>query len=186
MRPLTGHEKRTVRLGATVVAVAFVLFIGARVWKYLEGGRRNYVQLVEEATRRKLELLPYTDKAAKLQEWMVSSRLDPARLSRATVVAEASAAIQKAATAGGIQLGPLRETPSRASAREIAQMQFEGIGKVEAVLGLLGQLESIGYPLIVDAVQINPETTKPGMVKLTLTILILDFEQWKKTEAPRA
>ena len=105
-------------------------------------------------------------------------------LTRAT--GAASAAIQKAATAGGIQLGPLRETPSRGAAREIAQMQFEGTGKVEAVLGLLSQLESIGYPLIVDALQLNPDAKKPGLVKMTLTILILDFEQWKKGEVPRA
>jgi hypothetical protein len=43
-------------------------------------------------------------------------------------------------------------------------------------------LETLGYPLILDSVQINPDATKPGMVKLNLTIVILDFEQWKNEE----
>jgi hypothetical protein len=186
MRTLTEHEKRTIRLGAMVVGIAFILFFGLRTWKFVEGHRRGYLQLVEAAKKRKLDLLPYKDKADKAKEWMESFRFDPAKLSRATVVAEASAAIQKVAASSGIQVGPIRESPSRGSTREIAQMQFEGSGKVDAVLGLLSQLESIGYPLVVDAVQLNAEPTKPGMVKLTMTILILDFEQWKKTEAPRA
>jgi hypothetical protein len=186
MRTLTDHEKRTIRFGAIVLIAGFALLFGVRAWKYVEGGRENYLLLVEKAKKRKLELQPYQDKADKAKQWMESARLDPVNLTRATVVSEASAAIQKAATSSGIQLGPLRETPSRASSREIAQMQFEGTGKVDAVLGLLSQLESIGYPLIVDALQLNPDPKKPGMVKMTLTILILDFEQWKKTEVPRA
>jgi hypothetical protein len=186
MRTLNEQEKRTVRLGAMVLAMAFVVFFGMRAWKFVEGGRRDYLQLVEKAKKRKQELLPYSDKADKAKQWMESFKFDPAKLTRATVVAEASAAIQKAAAGSGIQVGPIRETPTRGSAREVAQMQFEGTGKVDAALGLLGQLESIGFPLVVEAVQINSEPTKPGMIKMTLTILILDFEQWKKAEAPRA
>ena len=59
-------------------------------------------------------------------------------------------------------------------------------GQTAAVLGFLSRLESIGYPLIVDAVQMNTDNTRPGNVKVTLTIVILDFEQWKKEDAPNA
>jgi hypothetical protein len=103
-----------------------------------------------------------------------------------SLVAEASAAIQKAASSGGIQLGPIRESPARTSSKELASMQLEGTGPIPAAMGLLHRLQSLGYPLIVDSVQITPDATKPGMVKLNLTIIILDFEQWKTEELPNA
>ena len=96
---------------------------------------------------------------------------------------EASAAIQNAAKSGGIQLGPMRESPARTSAKELTSMQLEGNGSVSAVMTLLHRLETVGYPLIIDSLQITPDT-KPGKVKVNLTIVILDYEQWK--EAPRA
>jgi hypothetical protein len=50
----------------------------------------------------------------------------------------------------------------------------------------LHRFEGIGYPLIVDSVQITPNAMRPGMVKVNLTILIMDFEAWKSKEAPNA
>jgi len=116
---------------------------------------------------------------------MESFKFDPAKLSRATVVAEASAAIQKAAAGSGIQVGRFARRP-----REVQPGKLRRCNSRHRQSGRRARpvehLESIGFPLVVDAVQLNTEPTKPGMVKLTLTILILDFEQWKKTEAPRA
>ena len=101
-------------------------------------------------------------------------------------MAEASAAIQKAGQGGGIQFAQIRESPGRASAKELGSMQLEGMGPLPAVMGLLHRLGSLGYPLILDSVQINPINQPPGMVKLNLTVIILDFEQWKNVEAPNA
>jgi len=53
------------------------------------------------------------------------------------------------------------------------------------VMGLLSRLESVGFPLIIDSVQLTPDP-RPGQLKINLTILILDFEQWKKEEPPHA
>ena len=76
-------------------------------------------------------------------------------------------------------------TAGRSSAKELASIQLEGVGPVPAIMGFLHQLGSLGYPLVVDAVQLTPET-KPGSLKMNLTIVILDFEQFKTEEAPRA
>jgi len=111
--------------------------------------------------------------------------MEPQKSSKATLVAEASAAIQKAAGSGGVQFGPIRESAARASAKELASMQFEGSGSVSSVMTLLHRLQTLGYPLIIDSVQMTPET-RPGMVKVHLTIVILDFEQWKNGELPNA
>ena len=53
-------------------------------------------------------------------------------------------------------------------------------------MALLHQLPLLGFPLVIDSVQITADATRPGQLKLALTILVLDFEQWKKAEAPHA
>ncbi len=186
MRALTDREKRTVRLAVAGIAIYLVLFFGLRVGKALSRERHDYLERVEEARLLKQRLAVYTDKAEALRKLMEDLRTDPARLSKATVVAEASAAIQQAATSAGLQLGPVREAPARASAKELAQIQLEGTGPVPAVLALLHTLGSVGFPLVVDAVQFNSDNARPGALKMTLTILILDFDQWKTAEASHA
>jgi hypothetical protein len=185
MRTLTQREKRTVRLAAVAIAVYLVLFFGVRGWRSLEARRSQYQQLLVEAQRLKRDLQPYENRALLAQKLKETFRINPQKLSRATLVAEASAAIQNAAKSGGIQLGPMRESPARSSAKELTSMQLEGNGSVSAVMTLLHRLETVGYPLIIDSLQITPDT-KPGKVKVNLTIVILDYEQWKKEEAPRA
>jgi hypothetical protein len=65
-------------------------------------------------------------------------------------------------------------------------MQLEGVGPVPAVMALLHRLELLGFPLILDSLQLTPEPTKPGNLKMNVTIVILDYEHWQKPEAPRA
>ena len=89
-------------------------------------------------------------------------------------------------TSGGVQLGPIRESAARPSAKELASIQLEGNGPVPALLTFLHRLETLGYPLILDSVQISSDPTRPGMIKLNLTIIILDFEQWKTEETRHA
>ncbi len=186
MRTLTPSEKRTVRFAAVGISIYLVLFGGARVWKYFEVRRSDYQKLVQEANHLKQQVQPYQEKADVVKKLMESFRMDPAKLSKSSIVAEASAAIQKAATSGGMQFGPIRETSARSSNKELASMQLEGSGPVPAVMAFLHNVTTLGYPLVVDSVQITSDPTKPGAVKVSLTIVIMDFEQWKKAEAPRA
>lgn len=186
MRTLTQSEKRTVRFAVIGIAIYLVLFGGFRTWKYLDGKRSEYRKLVQEADALKLQVQPYKEKAEVVQTLMESFRMDPAKLSKSSIVGEASAAIQKAATSGGMQFGPIRESSARASNKELASMQLEGSGPVPAIMGFLHNVTTLGYPIVVDAVQFSADPSKPGSIKVSLTIVILDFEQWKKEEAPRA
>ncbi len=185
MRALTGHEKRTIRFAAVGISIYLLLFGGLRCWKYLEKKRADYQRLSKEASGLRQEVQPYENKVLLLKKLMESLRIDPAKLSRASVVGSASSAIQKAAATGGLKLGPIRESPARPSTKELASMQLEGSGPVPAVTAFLHRLDTLGFPLIVDSVQLSPEP-RPGMLKLNLTIIILDFDQWKKEEVPNA
>ena len=185
MRTLTPREKRTVRFGAAAIALYLLLFGGLQVAKVFAKRHSDYQQLLQQAETLKQEVRRYEDRSLAVKKLMESFRLDPARLSRTSLVAEASAAIQKAATGGGVQLGPIRESPGRPSSKELASMQLEGSGPVPAVMGWLSRLESVGYPVIIDSVQLTPDM-RPGQLKVSLIILILDFEQWKKEGPPNA
>jgi len=185
MRALTPHEKRTIRIGAIVLAVLFMLFGVSHAARFVAQRRADYQQLVRQANRLKEEMDLYNDRAVAIKKLMENSRLDPAKLSRTSLVAQASAAIQKVAMSAGVQVGPVRESPARASSVELASVQIEGAGPVPAVVGLLSRLESVGFPLIIDSVQLTPDM-RPGQLKVNLTIVIVDFDQWTKEGAPHA
>jgi hypothetical protein len=186
MRALADNEKRTVRLAAIGIGIYLALFFGLRAWNYAEARRADYQRLTDNALSLRREIERYNDKALIVEKLMKEFNLDPAKLSRVSVVAGASAAIQKAGTSGQVAFGPIRETPGQSSGKELSAIQIEGTGPVQAVLGLLHRLTGTGYPAVIDSVQLTPEKTKPGTLKLNMTIIILDFDQWKKAEAPNA
>jgi hypothetical protein len=186
MRSLTSHEKRTLRLGAAVVALYFLLFGGWRAWSFCQRKHIEYLRLGQQAQQLKREIALYQDKAAAVTKLMQGFKMDPAGLSRRTAVAEASAAIQQAAAGGGVAVGAVRESGARPANKELGTLQLEANGQVLAILSFLGRLESIGYPLIVETVQLTSEAARPGLLKLNLTIVVLDFDQWKKVEASHA
>jgi hypothetical protein len=182
MRPLTERERRTLRLGGLGIAGYLVLFFGFQTWRFAETRRREYQALQTEAAALQSRLTLYDDKVLVVRDLMEHFKLDPARLSRTTLVAQASAAIQKAALQGGIQLGPVRETPSRAAGRDLSAVQLEGAGPVPAILRFLQSIRTLGVPLITDSLQLSPAPGGPGQLKLVLTLVIPDFELWKTDE----
>ncbi len=182
MRPLTPREKRVLRLGVVVVAL-YVTFFGG---KFFATRRADYRKLLADGQKINQEIRSYEDKVLTLTTLMEKFNLDPAKLSKATVVGETSSAIQKAAASGGIQFGPIRESPGRPAARELATVKLEGSGPLPALLTFLHRLDSLGFPAVLDSVQLGADPTKPGLLKLSLTIIIMDFEQWKTEEPPHA
>jgi hypothetical protein len=186
MRTLTDHEKRTIRLAGIGIGIYLALFGGYKVWTFLARQRAGYQQLLVKAQDLKHEITRYEGKIAITKKLMETYHMDPARLTRSTVVAEASAAIQKVAKEGGFQLSTLRETPARSSGRELASIQLEGSGPVLAAMGLFHRLETCGYPVVIESAQISLDPSRPGQTKLNLTILVLDFEQMNKAEVPHA
>jgi hypothetical protein len=183
MRTLTPSEKRTIFISGLVVVLYFAIFGVPQSWKSFSGGRADYDQLRQNVEKLKREVDVYTNRVLRAQKLMESFQMDPAKLYRTSVVAQASAAIQKAASGGGMQVGPVRESPTRGSSKELVSMQLEGSGPVPAVIAFLSRLESVGFPLVIDSVQLTPDM-RPGQMKLSLTLVILDFDQWK--EPPHA
>lgn len=177
---LTDRDKRTLRIAAVVIAVYLALFYGLGLVKKLELKRSAYQQLVRDATALEEEIRPYENRVLLLEKLRERFQIDFSQTNRSSLVGEASAAIQNAAKSSGIKLGPIRESPGSASSRELASMQLEGVGPVDAVIQLLWHVQTLGFPLMIDSVQVHPEPTKPGSVKLTLQLVLLNFEQWKE------
>lgn len=182
MPAISERDKRTLRLGALALGVIFAVFFGLRGWKAMEARRIQHQDLVVRAQRLKRDLRPYENRLLLAQKLKETYRMEPRNLARASLVAEVSSAIQKAAGTVRVQLGNVRETPARSSNKELASLQLEGTGPVAAIMGLLHRLETLGYPVVVDSLQLNGEPTKPGMIRMSLTIVILDYDQFKAGE----
>lgn len=182
MRTLTQREKQMVRVGAIAVALYAVLLCG----RFIAATHAEYRKLLEESHKLRAEIRAYEDRALVLGTLIERLKLDPAKQTKATVVAETSAAIQRAATGGGIQFGPIRESPGRTAAKELATMKLEGSGPLPALITFLYRLDGLGSPVVIDSVQIGADTAKPGLIKLSVTLIIMDFEQWKEEAPPHA
>lgn len=179
---MTDREKRIVRFGGIGIAIYLALFGGFKVWRFFDQKRSDYKALAQEAHDLRQQTLPYRDKVLVVKKMMDDFHMDPAKLKKDTVVSEASAAIQNAARSGGVQLGSLREAAARGSGKTLATLQLESSGQIPAMLGFLASLNTIGFPLVVDSVQFNADNSRPGQVKMSLTILILDFDRQKETK----
>ena len=186
MPAITERDKRTLRLAGIGIAIYLALFFGVRGWKGLEARRTSYQQLVTQVQREEQAAHAYENKVLLFQKYRDAFRLDPARLPRETLVAEASAAIQNAAREDGLQLGPVREAPGRTAGRELATIQLEGTGPLPSTLGLIHKLQTLGYPVVIDTLQLTPDAGKPGTLKINATLVILNFEYWRTIEVPRA
>jgi len=231
MRTLTPHEKRTLRLGAAVLAIYLAVFGFLQGGKFFGKKRSEYQALVKEAEVLSQEIRRYQTKCQLTQKLMEDFKMDPLKLSRPVVVAQASAAIQKAAMGLGVMVGPVRELPGRLANRELASLQLEAMGPLPSLLKFLHQTQSLGFPLVIESLQVGSAADRagqpggpgmqgppgrpggtpagmaggvrgmpgqpagmpggmpgmpgqpggpPGVLKLNLTITILDFDQWKE------
>ena len=179
---LSDRDKRALRLGATALAIYLGLFAGYRLVATLERSRDRSLSTIREAQNIHRELVTHQNSVLKVEKLRKLFQLDAAKLSRTALVGQASAAIQTAATSSGLVVGPIRESPARSTSRELSTMQLEMAGPAPALLGMLRRLPTLGFPLFLDAVQISQDPAKPGLTKLNLTIVILDFERWKTEE----
>ena len=186
MRPLTDHEKKTLRLGSIGIGVYLLLFGGFHAWRVCEAKRADYQMLARQAANLKMQLEAYATKGAHAQKLIDELQLDPLKLSSTTVVAQASAAIQRTAKSGGVAVGAVRETFAHGKGKELATIQLEAFGPPPAITAFFYRVETVGYPVLIDSAQVTAEPTRPGQVKLNLTMLVLDFEQWQKEGVPHA
>ncbi len=182
MRKLTPRERRTIRLGAAGLAVYLVLFYGGRGWKLLEAKREEYSRLSLEAEKLKLEVLREKVKALRLEKLRRDHPVDFKGLRASTLVSDATAAIQKSAQALGLALGTCRETPGRSSGKELSVLQIEGKGPTAGALQFVHGLGFLGFPLVVDWLQIKTKGMQPGQIGLSLGVAVLDMTAWKSAE----
>lgn len=182
MRPLTDRERRTLRLGGLGLLVYLLIFFGLQAWKQGERRRSQYDTLRREAATWNNRLEVHQTRLTATRDLMELLRLDPAQLSRTTLVAQASANLQQAARQGGVQLTSIRETPARTAGPDLSSIQLEAMGPAVGVLRFLQSLDRLGVPLITDSLQLAPLQPGAGQLKLNLTLVIPDFQNWKPTD----
>lgn len=186
LQNISERDRRILRFATIGIAVYLALFFALTGWKKIERRRAAYAEMLASAKKVKQEVLTAENKVLLTRKLEESFALNLAKLSKSSALtAQASAAIQTAARNGGLQLGPVRESAARPATKELTSIQLEGMGPVPAVLTFINGLETLGYPIIIDSVQITP-FNQPGMLKVSVSLTLLDFEAWKGQEVPRA
>ena len=186
MRTLSPSEQRTVRLGGIGIAVYLALFFGIKGFGGLGAVRADYERQVRAAHALRAEVQAYETRALRLQRLMERLQIDPGKISTNTIVAQTSAALQQAAQSGGIIVGAVRESMARTTERELGTIQFDAKGPPPAVLNFIARLDRLGFPVAVESVQLSADSRGPGMLKVHLNLVVLDFEQWKPRPSSHA
>jgi hypothetical protein len=176
---MTDKDKKTIRIAGIAIVIYLAAFGGFKMWRTGGSKRDDYQTLVKKAERLQNDVRALENKVLLYDKLKDLYKIDPQKIKKETLVADASAAIQSAAQQSGIQLGPFRESPARSTAREMTTMQVEGSGQVTSALQLLHRLRTLGYPLLIDSVQFGPAQGRPGQVKVNVSITILNYDQWK-------
>ena len=182
MMQLSDSDKKTLRLGAIVIAVYLVLFYGGMGTKKLRARQTDYKKLVQQSEQLRIDLMKYETDMLKLAKLKKSFQFDPLMEGQETLVSEVSAAIQKSAQMNGVKLSMVNETGARPSASIRASMRLEGEGPMQGVIKFLDGLDRLGFPITVDSVQLNANPRSPGGLKINLEALILDFNAFKPEE----
>lgn len=183
---ITDRDKRTIRIASIGLAIYLVLFFGFRAWKGLEQSRAGFQTLVKKVESEQIKAREQENDLLRFEKLRDEYRLDPRNLPKETLVAEAAAAIQDAARQGGFALTSIRENDGRPTARELSTIQLDGMGQVEKALNLIHTLQTLGYPVVIDSLQLTQESNKPGMLKMNLVVVILNFDFWQKGTTPNA
>jgi hypothetical protein len=181
-RKLTVKEIRTVRIAAAGVGLYLLFFYGGAILGSFGSRHGAYAEEVQEARDLRDVIKPYPKRIEAVSNLMARFEMDPAGLKHATLVANANAAIQKTGSSCGVNFGPIRETPGRSSAKEAGSIQFDGDGQIPGVMAFLHQLDSVGYPVVVDSIQLSPQQNRPGGLHFNLTVVVYDFDAWKAKE----
>ena len=186
MRALTNHEKRTIRIATIGLILYLGVLYGPRAWRHFITGGSQQQQLTQELEAFERDLLPYENRLLRLEKLKAEMGLERLVLPGLELVAEASAALQNSARESGVKLGPVRESGGRPAAKELASMRLEARGPMPSILGWLATLQTLGFPLVVDSVQIDADPRQPNMLKVNPTVVIVDFEQWNQAVRPDA
>jgi len=75
---------------------------------------------------------------------------------------------------------------SRGTERELGSIQLEAAGQVTSLTTFLHRLGTLGFPVILDTVQFSSDPMRPGMIKISIALILLDYEQWDAREVPNA
>ena len=183
---LTDRDRRTIRYAAMGLSAYLVLFGGWKALQILGAQRTTYLDLRRQADEQRARVDLYSSRVVRLHRLMDAAQLDPAQISKPKLVGRASTAIQQAATQGGLQMGAIRETLARGSDRELGAIQLEASGQVTSLTTFLHRLGSLGYPIILDTVEFTSDPMRPGMLKISVSLILLDYDQWDSREVPHA
>lgn len=176
---LSTRDRRTLKYGALFLIIYLPVFSGVKVFKGMEESRREHQLALADLETLKSRFRTYETKLLEIEKLRKQTGIQVDQLDRATVVGLASTALQEKAKSSQLTLGPIRENKGGSQGGVVSTMQLEAFGPIAGLLSFVDGIRSSGFPVIVDDVRMDPFPGKPGVIKLNLSLLILDYTTWK-------
>lgn len=176
---MTDHDKKVIRFACIGLIAYLAIFYGRGAFSGLEAKRAAYMNARNEAKEFHKKLKPYETQLLLLEKLRKDRQINLEELNSDTLVADASTAIQIAANQCGVALGPLQETPSRGDASTLTMFRLSGEGPIDGVVNLIYTLRRIGFPLIIDSLNLDGGEFGGDTQKFDLELRIIDYNNWQ-------
>ncbi len=180
MAKLNAREQRIVKWALVLVPLYLLLFYGLAGVRALEEQRKEFGNIQLEAEEVELRITKEAKKYKRLKRMREEWSLHLKELNTATLVTSAREAVQSAASKCGVGLGNSQEMGRGNNNDLLRVIQMQGSGKTEAVLRFLYLCPRLGYPLLLDNLQIKGVPGKPGRLTLTFSLAIVNTDRWKE------
>lgn len=173
---MNDKEKKLIKFTAIGLTIYLLAFYGKDYLGAFEKKLDDFKKKEKTIVNHRTKLVPYSSRVLMLEKLRKKLNIDVRRLSSNELVGQTSQAIQQSAKQSGIKIGPLRES----SGRSTSSLRFEANGKYDGMVKFLRSIGTSGYPIMIESMQVNLDPSKKGNVKISLSIGIIDFANWKK------
>ena len=176
---MSERDKKLIRFTSIGLGIYLVIFFGFELLAKAEEARRSYKALVSEARNFNDMLKPYETRILLLEKLRKDLNVEPGGLDSETLVADVSAAIQEAAGQCGLGLGPLQESPSRATGATLTTMRLSGEGQIESIIKFVHAAPRLGFPILIETLNVSGDESSGAQRRFDMELRVLDYKNWK-------
>lgn len=172
---MTQSEKKLVQITAIGLGLYLVFFFGAGSLKKYENQLAEHHKKQRTIRDLNLKLKPYGNRVLLLEKLRKEMNLEVRFLDIPDFGALASEAIQRCARSHSVNIGPFRESTAATG----TSIRFEASGQGASIHKFIKGVTTSGYPVLIESLQVQTMDGKPGQLKLSINLLVLNFKSWK-------
>ncbi|MCD8533724.1 MAG: hypothetical protein LR011_02605 [Verrucomicrobia bacterium] len=172
---MTQSEKKLVQITAIGLSLYLVFFFGAGSLKKYENQLAEFHKKRKTIRELNVKLQPYGNRVMLLEKLRKEMNLEVRFLDIPDLGALSSEAIQRCARSHSVNIGSFRESAATTG----TSIRFEASGQGASIQKFLKGVTTSGYPIYIESLQVQTMDGKPGQLKMSINLLVLNFKSWK-------